>query len=130
VVSFVDDADAAFIYHGAGWGHCISCGADLFHGGNSFDNTAGDSVSVTFTGTRVTLFGVRDSIHGIGAVSIDGGPETMVDFFAPFRAGTQPLWTSPVLRRGTHTLTLRVTGTNNDSSGDTFVVPDKLDVFP
>src|SRR5205823_209112 len=72
VVSFVDDADAGFVYQGAGWGHCISCGADLFHGGNSFDNVAGDSVSVTFTGTRVTLFGVKDSVHGIGAVRIDG----------------------------------------------------------
>jgi hypothetical protein len=130
-VTMLDDADQGrFVYTGTGWRHCISCGADLFHGSNSFDNVAGDSVTVTFTGRRVTFFGVRDPGHGIGAVSIDGGRETEVDFFAPFRAGTQPLWTSPLLRPGTHTFRLRVTGTMNDSSGDTFVVPDRLDILP
>ena len=130
VVRFVDDADSDFVYTGAGWQHCNSCGSDLFHGGNSWDPVAGDFATVTFTGRQVTLFGVRDPGHGIGAVSIDGGPETLVDFFAPYRAGTQPLWTSPMLRSGVHTLRLRVTGEMNDSSGGTFVVPDKLDILP
>jgi len=130
-ITMLDDQDSgAFVYTGAGWGHCISCGSDLFHGGNSFDAVAGDSVSVTFTGRQLTFFGVRDPNHGIGALSIDGGPETLVDFFAPYRAGTQPLWTSPTLRPGTHTFRIRVTGMMNDGSGGAFVVPDRVDVLP
>src|SRR5439155_19888777 len=128
VVTMLGDADQGtglnqFDYQGAGWTHCISCGSDLFHGGNSFDAVAGDTVTVRFVGRQVTFFGVRARNHGIGAVSIDGGPETGVDFFAPYRAGTQPLWTSPLLPAGPHTFTLRVTGMTHDGGSGAFVVP-------
>ena len=59
---------------------------------------------------------------------LDSGP--LFEVLSAYRAGTQPLWTSPMLRSGVHTLRLRVTGEMNDSSGGTFVVPDKLDILP
>jgi hypothetical protein len=115
-------------FNGSGWHHCSGCGTDLFNGTNSWDNTTGDSATFTFTGTRIALFGVLDPQHGIGAVSVDGGTETTVDFYAATRAGNHLLWTSPVLASGTHTFKVRVTGTKNASGTGTFVVPDRVDV--
>jgi hypothetical protein len=71
---------------------------------------------------------VLDPQHGIGAVSVDGGTETAIDFYSATRTGNQLMWTSPVLASGTHTFTVRVTGTRNANSTGTFVVPDRVDI--
>ena len=118
-----------FNYMGSGWQHCSNCGADLFNGTNSWNNVTGQTVTVTFSGRQITFFGVRDPQHGIGAVSIDGGLETNIDFFAATRAGNQAMFTSALLPTGTHTFRLRVTGTRNPSSTNTFVVPDRVDIL-
>ena len=71
---------------------------------------------------------MKDPQHGIGAISIDGGPETMVDFFAASRSGNTLMFTSAVLPAGSHTFRIRVTGTKNASATNTFVVPDRVDI--
>jgi hypothetical protein len=134
----IDDSWAAgsglnqFNYVGSGWGHCSGgCGGDtsgLYDGSNSWDSTPGDSVTVSFTGTQFNLYGVQDTINGIGAVSIDGGAETSVDFYAPVRKGNVLLWTSPVLAEGTHTFKLRVTGAENLASSSICVVVDRATI--
>jgi Glycosyl hydrolase family 59 len=120
-----DDESSAFTYSGNGWTHG-GCSPNCYGGTNSWDNTANDSVSVSFVGTQIQFYGVKDPGHGIGAVSIDGGSETQIDFYSAIRAGNQLMWTSPVLPQGTHKLTLRVTGTKNASSSNTWVVPDAV----
>jgi len=117
-----------FNYTGA-WQSCTNCGADLFAGTNSWDNVAGDQVTVAFTGTQIRFYGVRDPRHGIGMVSIDGGPETTVDFYTATRQGNSLLWTSPTLPPGTHTFRLRVTGTANPSATNSWVVPDRVEII-
>jgi hypothetical protein len=133
-VTTVDDAVQGtgpnqFNYQGSGWQHCANCGSDLFNGTNSWDNVTGQTVTVAFTGRQISFYGVKDPQHGIGAISIDGGPETTVDFFSPNRAGNQLMFTSPMLTSGPHTFRLRVTGTRNASSSNTFVVPDRVDIL-
>ncbi len=117
-----------FNYLGA-WKHCTNCGTTLFDQSNSWDNTTGDYLTVAFTGTQIQFRGVQDTLHGIGAVSIDGGTETSIDFYAPVRSGNVLLWTSPSLASGNHTFKLRVTGTRNTHSTNTWVVPDRVDIF-
>jgi hypothetical protein len=117
-----------FNYDGS-WQHCSGCGADLFNGTNSWDDVTNDSVTVAFNGTQLRFFGVKDPGHGIGAVSIDGGAETAIDFFAATRAGNQLMFTSPTLAAGNHSFKLRVTGTKNAASTDVFVVPDRVDIL-
>jgi sucrose-6-phosphate hydrolase SacC (GH32 family) len=116
-----------FNYSGSGWLHgaCTDC----YNSTNSWDNTSNQYVTVTFTGTQIALYGVKDPKHGIGAVSIDGGTETNIDFYAATRAGNQLLWTSPKVPKGPHTFKLRVTGTKNASSSGTWVVPDHVDII-
>jgi hypothetical protein len=118
-----------FNYHGTGWSHCTICETGLFNNSNSWDNTVNDSVTLSFAGTQIKFYGVKDPGHGIGAASVDGGKETNVDFYAALRAGNQLLWTSPVLAKGTHNFKLRVTGTKNPSSANTWVAIDRAYVI-
>lgn len=121
-----------FNYAGA-WGHCLPCsdGAQIgmYDLSNSWDATAGDYLTVAFTGTGIRLYAVERSRAGIGAVSIDGGAETLVDTYAATDQGNQLLWSSPPLPAGAHTLKLRVTGTKNPSSSDFYVTPDRVDIL-
>jgi hypothetical protein len=127
-----------FNYIGSGWGHCGGgCGGDttgLYDGSNSWDSTVNDSATVLFNGTQFNFYGVQDTINGIGAVSIDGGAETNIDFYASARKGNVLLWTSPVLAEGAHTFNLRVTGTGNpamsSSNCPACVVVDRATIVP
>jgi hypothetical protein len=119
-----------FDYVGSGWLHCTACiiGATYYDMSDSWSNVTGDVVTLTFTGTQLKFYGVLDTLHGIGAASIDGGPETTIDFYSNMILGNQLLWTSPLLPAGIHTFALRVTGQKNRKSSDFFVTVDRVDV--
>jgi hypothetical protein len=123
-----------FNYVGNGWGHCTSCNGNLdppdaYDGSNSWDNTINDYVTIAFNGTQIKFYGVVGSPHGIGAFSIDGGSETMVDFYSPTEAGDTLLYTSPVLPSGQHTLQVRVTGNQNSNATWNGINPDRVDIL-
>ena len=124
-----------FNYVGSGWSHGAVCpGYNCrntlpYNGSNSWDRIAGDYMTISFTGVQIQLYGIVDAHHGIGAVSIDEGIETMVDFYASVRQGNQLLWTSPTLPAGTHTFKLRATGNKHSKASNTFVVPDRVDIL-
>jgi mannan endo-1,4-beta-mannosidase len=61
-------------------------------------------------------------------VSIDGGAETKVDFYAATRAGDTLMYSSPILAQGSHTFKLRVTSSKNASSSGTTITVDRIDV--
>jgi hypothetical protein len=86
-----------------------------------------DYVTFAFTGTQLSFYGVKDPRYGIGSVSMDGGAEATIDFYAAVRAGDQLLWTSPALASGSHTFKLRVTGTKNASASDSTITVDHVD---
>lgn len=95
---------------------------------NHWSSVANAYYQVPFTGTQVKLFGGKAPSHGIAAVSVDGGPETLVDTYAAARADGVPLWSSPVLSAGSHTLKVRATGQKHASATNTFVTADRVDV--
>jgi hypothetical protein len=80
----------------------------FFASSNSWDSTPGDYVTVLFTGTQIDFYGVLEPLNGVGAVSVDGGAETNVDFYTANDRGNQLLWSSPVLAFGMHTFVDRV----------------------
>ncbi len=134
-VNSIDDSvqgtgSSQWNYVSSGWNHCTSCNdtATWYNSSISWDNTTDDYVTLNFTGTQVGLYGFTDPRDGIGAVSIDGGAETMVDFYSATRTGNVLLWTSPSLANTSHTLKLRVTGTHSSSSTDTYIGPDRATV--
>jgi hypothetical protein len=120
-----------FHYVGTSWLHCTSCliGPTYYDQSDSWSNGTTDFVTFSFIGTELRFYGVLDNVHGIGAVSMDGGAETMIDFYGGQTQGNQLLWTSPVMASGVHTFMLRVTGQKNPKSNDTFVTVDRVDVL-
>ncbi|HEX4203336.1 MAG TPA: glycoside hydrolase family 30 beta sandwich domain-containing protein [Ktedonobacteraceae bacterium] len=117
---------------GNGWGHCTNCdgsGVGFYDGSNSWDNTTNDYVTIAFSGTQIKFYGVAGPSGGIGAFSIDGGAESMVDFYSPNHTGNTLLYTSPVLPAGQHTLKVRVTGNQNPSANWNGINPDRVDVI-
>ncbi|MFI9105410.1 glycoside hydrolase family 2 TIM barrel-domain containing protein [Streptomyces fildesensis] len=108
---------------------------------NAFTNILGNRVTLAFRGNRISLHGTVNSLNGIGAVSIDGGPEADVDYYSATFVDDRTVWTSPPLTQGTHTLSLRVTGRKNPASANTWIslvgaevssttpVPEQIKVF-
>jgi O-glycosyl hydrolase len=134
----VDDAVTGsglnqFSYSGS-WQHCSgsACGdpQDLYDGTTSWDGQAGDTVTFRFSGVQARLYGVDDSNEGIGDVSLDGGSSTEIDFYSRVRTGDALVWSSPLLPPGTHTITLRVSGTRNPQSSGQLIALDRAEVRP
>ncbi|GAA3947961.1 glycoside hydrolase 5 family protein [Actinoplanes auranticolor] len=113
-----------------GWTHCTNCDEltppVAYHGrSQSWSAVAGRTATLTFTGVRVSYYGVIAAHHGVAAVSVDGGPETLIDLHGTTKAGDVLVWTSPTLPRGSHTLRIRVTGYRNAVSAGTGVTLDR-----
>lgn len=96
---------------------------------NHFSKTANAYFQVRFYGTQIKWYGCKAPNTGIGAVSIDGGPETNIDQYATSRSDNLVLYTSPALTLGQHTLKVRVTGTKNSSASDYWVTADRVDII-
>ncbi|HSC26650.1 MAG TPA: Ig-like domain-containing protein, partial [Vicinamibacterales bacterium] len=94
-------------------------------------DSAGATVTVTFSGTAVGWIGLKCNVCGIATVTIDGGAATTVDTAGPAAPGSpglasEPVFTAANLAPGTHTLVITVTGTT--SSGGAHVIVDAFDV--
>jgi beta-galactosidase GanA len=123
-----DDADPALQYNGS-WTHASgqSWTASDYQGTESFSSTAGDSVSVSFTGSIIRWVSSIDWNHGIATVSIDGAQVATVDTFG---TGKQAQVLSYQVPQGDHTLTITVTGQQNPSAYGSYVVIDAIDIPP
>jgi hypothetical protein len=118
-----------FNYVGA-WTHVPNTDiVGSFNGSVSYTDTTNDSATITFTGTQIKFYIARRSNRGIAAVSIDGGPETMIDEYGAQDAGNVLVYTSPVLSAGMHTFKVRNTGTHNASSTGFRVDIDRVDII-
>lgn len=118
--SYIDDATAGIAdnsinYVGTGWVHCtVNCnavyGQTFYNGTATGDNIAGESMYVSFTGTRVSLIGfVGSNGETTPTVSVDGGPSVPITFYAVTPALTS-VYLSPVLPWGHHSLRMDVGG--------------------
>ncbi|MFG1935852.1 family 20 glycosylhydrolase [Micromonospora tulbaghiae] len=103
-------------------------GARQFQGDDRYSSTAGSTAELRFTGTKVKLFGARAANHGRAGISIDGGPETVVDLYSATRMDQAQMFTSGPLAQGQHTLRIRVLNTRNAASTGTAVAVDKAEV--
>lgn len=122
-----DDTDPALHYTG-NWSHVANqsyTGGD-YKNTESFSNTAGDAMSVTFTGTAVRWIGSQTSNHGYADVYIDGVKQATVDCSGS--ANQAVLFSKAGLSDGMHTLKLVVDGTHSSASTDNYVSIDAIDV--
>ncbi|PYI85609.1 MAG: hypothetical protein DME26_10670 [Verrucomicrobia bacterium] len=70
---------------------------------------------------KIDVFATVASHHGTGLATIDGGPESTVNYKAAQRAEQVFLWGSPILPNRDHILRIRV-------AGDGVVTADRFDV--
>lgn len=95
-----------------------------------FSSAVNSTLVTRFTGTKIEWIHEQDKHLGIAAISIDNGPETMVDTYNATNLKQQSKYTSPVLTQGLHTVKLRVTGTKNAAATGAYVVHDAWKVTP
>ncbi|MBN2536448.1 MAG: hypothetical protein JXB88_26425 [Spirochaetales bacterium] len=115
-----------FEYTGS-WDYGSQTGA--YNNDNHWNSDANEYYQVRFNGTRIEVYGAIASNHGIAAHSIDGGNETMVDYYSSSRVEQALVYTSPVLPAGNHILKVRVTGTKNSSSSGASIPADMVRVI-
>lgn len=114
-----------FEYVGS-WSYGSQTGA--FMNDNHWEGDTGGYYQVRFSGTQIKVYAAKASNHGIAAISIDNGTETMVDFYQSSRQEQVLVYTSPTLTAGAHTLKVRVTGTKNSSSSGYAIPADRVDI--
>lgn len=84
---------------------------DQFIEGNSMYANAGAEAPLTFTGSKVWLYGTRDSGHGTADIYIDGEKVDSINTQASVKATGQAIYESADLDYGSHTLRIVNTGT-------------------
>jgi hypothetical protein len=105
-----------------------------FGGSVFFSTTTNATATFAFEGTGIAIVYAKWGNRGIAGVSVDGGPETLVDMYAPGSgslATVQPQQVTQIasgLTNGPHTVTIRVTGTRNPASTDNLINIDAYDV--
>jgi hypothetical protein len=119
-----------FNYVGSGWNHCTSgCGtgsSNPYDNSSSLDTTAGDYVTVSFTGVQIKFYSqLSVKYQGNEIITIDRGNQTTVSSHSTTNEGDYLLWTSPMLPAGTYTFELSVpAGTNTNDC-----VVDRVDIL-
>jgi hypothetical protein len=105
-----------------------------FGGSVFYSTTTNGTATFSFEGTGIAIVYAKWGNRGIAGVSVDGGPETLVDMYAPGSgslATVQPQQVTQIasgLTNGPHTVTIRVTGTRNPASTDNLINIDAYDV--
>ncbi|HET6497915.1 MAG TPA: hypothetical protein VFH17_02530, partial [Coriobacteriia bacterium] len=100
------------------------------NGAYHYSRHATASITVRFTGTRIAWIGPRTNAYGRAQVLVNDRPIATVSQFNRTTGWRESVWESPVLTRGTHTLTIRPTGTKDAASRGTIIVVDAFDVTP
>ncbi|WP_327242130.1 galactosylceramidase [Streptomyces sp. NBC_01320] len=89
-------------------------------GGNTWNNTVGDSAKLTFQGDSVTLQSITNGNNGIVNVSVDGDSPTAVDLYSKSGGVTSVFTRTGLDPAKQHTMVVTVTNTKNPASGGTW----------
>jgi hypothetical protein len=112
----IEDTSSAVTWSGT-WAACSGNCSKAADSSFRWTSTVNSAVTVQFTGTQISLFGMKEPWDNIGTVSIDNGAATDVDFYASaVSATTVQVYSSPTLSSGAHTLKLTLTSRRNPAS--------------
>ncbi len=94
-------------------------------------STAGDSATLTFSGTSVGLVSSRGRGRGIAEIWLDGSLVTTVDLYAAALSPARVVWApTAALAAGPHSLRVVVTGTRNAAATKNRIDIDAFLVWP
>jgi hypothetical protein len=116
-----NDTNSSITYTGASWRYYANRGFGDYKDDVHAATANGDSVTVTFTGTGISLVTETNSDEGTIAVSLDGASQSSVNASSASRQAQQTVYSVSGLPLGRHSLTLTKTGGN-------WLVIDRFDV--
>jgi hypothetical protein len=125
VVSRLQETDPSMTYS-AGWARSPTMEWSGWFANVS--TTPGARATLTFNGTAVSWNGYRGPDTGIARVYLDGSFAGEIDTYSATRRVQDVLFTATGLAEASHTLTIEVTGLNNQASTGTVVLLDGFDV--
>lgn len=108
------DDTAPEIQYSTGWTE-ITNRADAY-GGSLHEAGAGETATITFTGTQLAIYSESRSGGGSASVMLDGAPAGSLSCSNADKYGTianQQVWKTPKLENGTHTVTITAKGAVN-----------------
>ena len=123
----VEQTNTKFAYVGA-W----ALGSSSSYSGGSYRyiNTSGASVTINFTGVRLTYVAMKSPTMGKAAISVDGGTPVVVDLYAAGNSYQQRVFSTAVLKPGDHKVTISWTGQKHSSSyGNSTINIDAVEVI-
>lgn len=120
----IENTSSAMTFTG-GWAAAGASAA--WSGGSAVSSaTVGSRATVTFTGTSVSLIGLRGPRSGIARVYLDGSFHSTIDTYSP--ADIQAVvFTDTNLAPGRHEMIVEVTGLRNAAATDHGIVVDAFD---
>jgi hypothetical protein len=120
----IEENNPALVYLGRWYAN----GNPAHSGGNATLATdAGSRVTIAFNGTGISWIAYRDEWSGIARVYVDGEEKSTIDnYLSP--AQQRVVYSIGGLPSGSHSLTIEVTGTHNQSSKGSWVWLDAFDV--
>ena len=118
-----EDSDPALQYTGTWY-----LNSNPQHSGGSVRGAVdpGNRVTLTFSGSSLTILGYQDEWAGRANVKIDGAVVGVADFYASPAKARAIVFTTSVAA-GAHTLELEVTGTRNPASGGNWAWLDAIE---
>ncbi|MHC1783036.1 MAG: PT domain-containing protein [Anaerolineaceae bacterium] len=121
-----DDRHAALSYSGS-WQPWNTSGP--YGGTYMYASTAGDVVSLRFSGTNVSLVYDKNITRGSASISIDGVQAATINAYASSLLWQQR-WDSGTLASGTHTITVTFLGGGRYFDMDAFIVNENSPAGP
>jgi hypothetical protein len=116
--TIIQQNDPAIAYSGT-W-FTISNG--VFSGGSAIEGMdAGNSATITFTGTAISWIGYKDPWSGIAQVYLDGALAATVDTYSARQTSQTVVWQTSGLAQATHTLKIVVAYSRRAPSGGYWV---------
>lgn len=118
--SVIDDVAVDHVAYTGTWQTYSNTPSADVQGTRTIGFDIGDSVSLTFTGRRAWVYGVRSANSGIVTVSVDGGATTAVDAYSATTQQAQVLFDTGDLPWGDHEIDLTISGQNPAAANHLF----------
>jgi hypothetical protein len=122
----VEDSDPHVVYTGV-W--LTQRRSDLSGGSIVESPYPISTASLTFIGTGIRWIGFKAPWGGIAQVFLDGAQTATIDTYSTSEQAQAVMYTATGLSGGTHTITIKVTGTWNPAGTGSWVVLDAFDVM-
>lgn len=118
-----EQTDSHFSYSGT-W--TTATGAGFSGGSLAYSGTG--TMTAAFDGISARLVALTGPTYGIARISVDGGGPDLIDLYSPTYGYARPVWASPDLPAGPHTVTISESGTKNPTSTSMRVDVDALEI--